>query len=378
MTDLTGISLYGYNDQPKANFGFEGAEKRLEIDFKSNGGSLNGLRDVSADGWQEILNHVNCTIISNTSNEYFDSYVLSESSLFVYPFKIMIKTCGTTTLLNCIPALLELAFSKDLEVEFVMFSRKNYLFPSQQKELHRTWEIEVKALDQIFDGHAYIVGPLSADHWCLYLADYSNNGRIITPERTIEMMMHKLDPTAAAKFYRTEYVGDRDKFPGIADLIPGSQTDEFNFTPCGYSMNGLCGPAYWTIHVTPEPNCSYASFETNLSLASYTKLVSAVLDLFRPGTATITFFSEKSSGGAPAVAFSPFDLDIEGYALKHKSVSEVEGNCDVLMLNYESSDYAARPKEPKKIKLAKGFSASATAASAAIYKEHSPFAAIAY
>lgn len=49
---------------------------------------------------------------------------------------------------------------------------------------------------------------------------------------------------------------------GIAGLIPGSSLDSFLFSPCGYSMNGLKGDKYWTIHVTPQPSCNFASFET--------------------------------------------------------------------------------------------------------------------
>jgi len=328
--------------------GFEGPEKRLEIDFKHNPGSLNGLRDIPQATWQEMLDYAKCTIISRCSNEYFDSFVLSESSLFVYPFKVMVKTCGTTPLLSCIPKLLEIASRCELSVEFVQFSRKNYLFPEKQKDPHNRWEDEVSYLNTLFDGNAYVIGPSSGDHWFLYLADYSDTTRVIMPEKTLEIMMHKLDAGVAAQFYRKEETSDKDKFPGIAELIEDSETDEFNFSPCGYSMNGLCKQSYSTIHVTPEAICSYASFETNLSLASYSKLISNVLSIFKPGTFTVTFFSEKATAVATT---DPFALEIDGYVMKHKSFSELEGNCDVLMVNYESLDYASRPKPPKKLKL---------------------------
>lgn len=353
---------------PDAVTGFEGAEKRLEIDFKFNSNNINGLRAIQEDEWQEILNLVKCTIISSTSNEYFDSYVLSESSLFVYPFKIMLKTCGTTTLLNCIPKLIETVAEKcELTVEFVMFSRKNYLFPTKQNIIHRTWENEVKCLNQIFDGQSYIIGPLSSDHWYLYLADYSDNSRVICPEKTLEMMMHKLDPTVATKFYKRDDQGDKDKLEGVADLIANSVTDEFNFTPCGYSMNGLAKQSFYTIHVTPEPHCSYASFETNITLASYNHLISAVLDIFKPGTVTISFFTEKASYESGAVASSrPFDFDIEGYHLKHKTITELEGNCEAVMVNYVSNDIheASKIRLPKKIKSFTPLAAAAPLAAA--------------
>jgi len=113
-------------------------------------------------------------------------------------------------------------------------------------------------------------------------------------------------------------------------------------------MNGLKKEAYYTIHITPEEHCSYASFETNLSLHSYTDLIKNVLDFFKPGSFTISFFSEKPTATSSS---EPFELDIQGYSMKHKTSSELEGNCDILMINYEANHFASRPKAPKKLKM---------------------------
>lgn len=47
---------------------------------------------------------------------------------------------------------------------------------------------------------------------------------------------------------------------------------------------------YWTIHITPEPEFSYVSFETNLSQTSYDDLVRRVVDVFKPGKLVTTLF----------------------------------------------------------------------------------------
>ncbi len=105
--------------------GFEGPEKRLEVIFKptTHRSPAQGLRLINKEQWQEMLTLAKCTILNHTKNECFDAFVLSESSLFVYPTKIMIKTCGTTTLLNCISKLMEFASNFELEVETLIYSR---------------------------------------------------------------------------------------------------------------------------------------------------------------------------------------------------------------------------------------------------------------
>jgi len=320
--------------------GFEGPEKRLEIDFKKNFDRPDGLRVIEKGKWQEMLDLVKCTIISYTKNDYFDSYVLSESSLFVYPNKIMLKTCGTTTLLKCIPKLIDMASSLDIDVEFVMFSRKNYLFPHKQLHPHNCWESEVAYLNSIFDGNAYVLGPLTRDHWNLYVADYSENCRLIHTEKTLEIMMHNLDYDTATQFYRKEETADKDKFPGMADIIPGSETDEFNFSPCGYSMNGLNNETYYTIHVTPESHCSYASFETNISLPAYNALIAHVLSIFKPGTATIIFFTERNN--TDVIPRNAMELDLPGYTIKYKTHNELEESCDITLVNLASEAFEAK------------------------------------
>lgn len=329
--------------------GFEGPEKRLEVDFKKNLNRPDGLRSINKDQWQEMLNLSACTIIGQTSNAHFDAYVLSESSLFVYPYKIMIKTCGTTTLLKIIPKLLEYGKSCDLEVELVMYSRKNFLFPHLQQFPHVDWNTEADYLNEHFEGDSYILGAITADHWYLYLADYSDESShaASSKEQTLEIMMHNLDRNAAFNFYRKEGTDDRDKFPGVAELIPGQITDEFNFTPCGYSMNGLRDGVYSTIHVTPEPQCSYASFETNLALPCFKSLISNVFDIFKPGTVTLTLFSEKEN---LAPAQRSIDMQIPGYVLVYKSISELGNHRDVILFNYESVEFHAAKTQQRRVK----------------------------
>jgi len=319
---------------PPITSGFEGPEKKLEVHFKVNLKNKDGLRVVSKETWQTVLDYAKCTIISTTRNEHFDSFVLSESSLFVYPYKVMLKTCGTTTLLHCLSKLLEVAQDHGTSAELLLYSRKNLTFPTKQLYPHVTFEDEVHYLNKLFDGQGHVLGALNKDHWNLYVADCRPPSSIERTNQTFEVMMHDLSPQVMEQFYHREGVTARDttKSSGIADLLPGSHIDDFQFEPCGYSMNGLLKEWYWTIHITPESHCSYVSFETNAPLPSFTRLLRRVLALFQPSRATVAILADY---GAPCGdPLSAFDTNIQGFTHHGHTLQTFSNDFSVLACNY--------------------------------------------
>jgi S-adenosylmethionine decarboxylase len=125
---------------------FEGPEKTLEVCFRNKNeegpamvkpGERAGLRKLSRDDLSRICARARCTILSHVSNQYLDAYVLSESSLFIYPYMLVLKTCGTTTLLRCIALLIDFGRRLGLEIDWVGYSRKNFNFPGDQAFPHQ-------------------------------------------------------------------------------------------------------------------------------------------------------------------------------------------------------------------------------------------------
>ena len=132
-------------------------------------------------------------------------------------------------------------------------------------------------------------------------------------------MMFDIDQDVAGKFNFDRYVqsGDRDsgadsstgeaspsasrrisnemtKAAGIDRLVPGATIDPRAFEPCGYSMNAILYNSYSTMHITPEADCSYASFETNQKLASYHSLINNVVRTFKPKRFILTMMADEA------------------------------------------------------------------------------------
>ena len=64
------------------------------------------------------------------TNSLCDALVLSELSLFVYDYGLMIKTCGTTSLMHILPRVLEIIYAQGAVVTHVRFTHSQLLFPA--------------------------------------------------------------------------------------------------------------------------------------------------------------------------------------------------------------------------------------------------------
>ncbi|KAL2203183.1 S-adenosylmethionine decarboxylase [Sarocladium strictum] len=443
---------------------FEGPEKLLEVWFAPSPTNLpagtrpTGLKAVPAETWETMLDMVNCKVLSVLESEAVDAYLLSESSMFVFPHKLILKTCGTTTLLLGLQRMLHIAavhagfpFHNAASVEEikaaaipyrVFYSRKNFLFPDKQQGPHRSWKQEVKYLDDMFEGgSAYMVGKMNGDHWYLYITspnqaltpprtpqNEGEDGKIATSvdatglddgDETLEILMTDLDPENAKQFYlehasatatdklaadarqnAVDSLGDLssaadedDVFGhdtdadgnespqktkldpiealtteghalgtvvsehcGLSDVYPTSQypdarVDAYLFSPCGFSANGVV-PAppsaendkhsaahYFTVHVTPEPNCSFASFETNVpggqSGRSTAEIIEHVVDIFRPGRFSVTLFEAKGKSANP---YGMADSAAKGNAVQ-RLVDPVRGYRRIDRIVHDFEDY---------------------------------------
>ncbi|KAJ7782993.1 S-adenosylmethionine decarboxylase [Mycena metata] len=323
---------------------FEGPEKLLEIWFAPSPAHLDdaasprcGLRKVESAVWEEMLDIVKCKVLSVVHGDEMDAYLLSESSFFVSPHRLILKTCGTTLNLLGLPRILEIAATQANlpRVHRCFYSRKSFMFPERQLGPHRDWKHEVEFLDNIFpNGAAYTVGKVNGDHWLLYIsgppesecipaspAVPSSSGSPL-PDYTIEILMSDLAPVARQSFFPDSQSTDAQALStslGISEIFPSHLTtlDAYSFTPCGYSANALikwgtelvskidyaAGEGYYTIHVTPEEGWSYASFECNVplppsrpapqdskSIPDLLSLIRRVVSIFQPGRLSLTLF----------------------------------------------------------------------------------------
>ncbi|GFS36824.1 hypothetical protein Acr_00g0048210 [Actinidia rufa] len=263
--------------------GFEGYEKRLEISFFEPSIFFDpegrGLRSLSKSQLDEILGPAECTIVSSLSNDHVDSYVLSESSLFVYPYKIIIKTCGTTKLLLSIAPILKLADTLSLNVRSVRYTRGSFICPAAQSYPHRNFSEEVAVLDSYFgklglSSNAYVMGSFDKlQNWHVYSASAES---LCThdPIYTVEMCMTGLDREMASVFYKSQSgsAAVMTHTSGIRNILPDSQILVERVLACFQpSELSMAVHAYVGVKLL-EQTCSMAVKGYSLGEKSYEEL----------------------------------------------------------------------------------------------------------
>ncbi|VDD77316.1 unnamed protein product [Mesocestoides corti] len=273
---------------------YEGTEKLLEIWFFNDDAKL-ALSPKSA-GLRQLT---------------------SESSLFITNNRIILKTCGQTQILNAVRPLIQYAMCLGFTKYVLYYSRLSFLFPELQAAPHRDFRTEIAVLEKFCEtGSGYTFGRLNADCWNFYCGQSMLEEGDEPPGQTMELMMRGLNPKKMEPFY-AETCGSADeatRCSGISDLFPKGRVSSYLFTPCGYSANGLMNEdEYFTIHVTPQPEFSYASFETNVAMDNYMPLIERVLAIFEPDSFICTFISDLQSPTSVTHAAMEKTVKVTGY-----------------------------------------------------------------
>ena len=279
---------------------FEGSEKRVEIRYLVDDDDAAGVRKIPVDVWSDALRKAGIAIENEMAGADYDCYMLSESSLFVGRTRIICKTCGQSAPLAILDDAIRCAKDFGCEAQHVIFSRSDLLRPSAQDPVHRSFDTERTFLDAVLphaiSSNAYQLGDSASAHWNLYIATLPTESQAAADRvaPTLEIAMYGLDPTTASSVWWADEAGSADvarEVSGLGTVVPGDAiVDEMLFEPCGYSMNAhdprgaLC-----TVHVTPQPSCSFASFEMAvLDNTNVDDTIRSVVNIFKPARFSVS------------------------------------------------------------------------------------------
>jgi S-adenosylmethionine decarboxylase len=304
---------------------FEGPEKKLEVIlFRGR----KGLRSNEDGRWGRVVSASRAEILSRVSTEAMDAYLLSESSLFVWDDRVLMITCGRTTLVRAVPEIVRIVGMEN--IAFVFYEQKNFLFPDRQPS---DFEHDVAELSRLFPGKYYKLGPGNFDHINVFY--WSHAAEAPKEDATLQLLMHKMSPEILEPFCAgpNGATSGADRYSGLERLYPRPmRRDAHLFDPCGYSLNAVAGGDYFTVHVTPQAAGSYASFETNIFEPDFCRTIRRVVDIFRPGrfSVALTTSMDEPTRSTHDTVGGP----LADYVVADKSLYEFDCGYSVTFLNY--------------------------------------------
>jgi len=252
---------------------FEGIEKKLEIVLQSSHRALRQNKTC----WQDVVRACGAKIIGYTTTKEMDAYLLSESSLFVWDDRILMITCGKTRLIDSVFSVLKYVPSQKILQLF--YERKNLMFPKEQCS---DFEADVAKLSEVFPGKSFRFGAANAEH--IHVFVYGEPIKNSAQDSTLQILMSNVGNRATVAFSKNTKSTEasiswrQELFKPFFEMIK----EEFYFSPQGYSCNFVQKDQYMTMHVSPQSESSYTSFEMNLVHTTKKNIIKTVLQSFEP------------------------------------------------------------------------------------------------
>ena len=271
---------------------FEGSEKKIELIFSEDSPSL---FEKPLSFWKKIVRSCGAEIISYSKFPKIHSFILSESSLFLWKHRLVLITCGKTALSQSLIKILK-SFPKD-SIEVCFFQRKNEFFPQIQKSCFYK---DLKKIKKRMPGKAYRFGSLHDHHFFLF-----HNDTDFMPEaldQTLEILIYDSDSLKNSSVSAISYLKQE-----LRKAFYGFEIQDHFFKPLGYSLNAIRDSSYYTAHITPEKSFFYISFETNIKEKPISVLANKILNIFKPLRFDFVLFEtrgEKKSNFQPENYFS--------------------------------------------------------------------------
>ena len=297
---------------------FEGTEKKLEVIIDP---ALPSFRRLGDAFWAHVVRQAGADVLSKLTNHYSDAYLLSESSLFVFDHRAIMMTCGRTTLHDAALAMLDKIAPE--QVRSLVYKRRHEVFPHDQPT---SFFDDVRVLGERLPGRAFQFGNRDEHH--LYLFHLDREPTAESGCTTVEMLMHGLSERVRDEFGRLRQptAAELRERTGVHKILPGIEVGDHLFEPAGYSLNALRDDRYYAVHVTPEANCSYASFETNHRFTDdLGATITRLLRIFRPRAWDLILYDRTS----------PERSTVPGYRLRSHVEQGIGTGLDVRFLSYD-------------------------------------------
>lgn len=216
---------------------FEPAEKRLELSLRPEAPSL---LTRGPEFWTQVVQAARAEIVRERHRPWGSSYLLSESSLFVFQRRLVMLTCGRSTLAAAASLLVDALGPAALAA--LCFERRPELRAEAQLS---SFADDVRVLSARLLGEVRSLGSTLTPALQRFL--YSAPGALGSSVPTLELFMFDVATVDTSASRRTD----------------GLELDEHHFEPSGYSMNALGPDVHRALHVTPTASGTYVGFDAS-------------------------------------------------------------------------------------------------------------------